>query len=667
MTNDAPRTTPKPKTRLTLGPLADLEPHLPSEWWRDLFTSMYLKTDGDVVENDDATRQEVDAILSSANLATDACILDLCCGQGRHTLELARRGFTNLTGIDRSRYLIRLARRRAKNEGLNITFKEGEARNVRVPEASQDLVCMMGNSFGYFERDEDDLAVLKSVKAALKPGGRLVLDITDGAWMRKHYEARTWEWIDQNQFVCRERSISSSGDRLISREVVSHAERGVIADQLYAERLYTRDSITALLERAGFKNVKFNKPISGESTRGHDLGMMAQRFFITCAAPKIARPMRAALDYHTLKVCVALGDPSLPDEIKVNGQFNAEDFDTIARLKEALSQLDGYEFSYLDRHATFMDDLRDSTADFVFNLCDEGYNNDAFKELHVPALLEMIGTPYSGAGPACLGACYDKALVRSLAIAHNIPVPMETYVRPGDRMATIPSVFPALLKPATGDSSIGITQDAVVHDAESLIGYVNHLHETLPGRPILVQEFLSGPEYSVALIGNPGSGLEPLPILEVDYSSLNKGLPKILGYESKWQPDSAYWNKVHFEETDLDAEKQRELVQHCVHLFEALGCRDYARFDFRTDAHGEIKLLEVNPNPGWCWDGKLNLMAGFAGISYAGLLGQILKAAVSRYDDAAAKEAKPDNILANSPKADSKVVQPMRIHQYHRN
>jgi D-alanine-D-alanine ligase len=65
-------------------------------------------------------------------------------------------------------------------------------------------------------------------------------------------------------------------------------------------------------------------------------------------------------------------------------------------------------------------------------------------------------------------------------------------------------------------------------------------------------------------------------------------------------------------------------------LFERLGCRDYARFDFRADAEGEIRLLEVNPNPGWCWDGKLNLMAEIAGLRYSGLLKLIIEAAQER-------------------------------------
>ncbi|MDH3229609.1 MAG: methyltransferase domain-containing protein [Alphaproteobacteria bacterium] len=626
-----PSNTGKPRPRPTLGPLADLEAHLPAEWWRELFTSLYLKTDGDVVENAEATRQEVDTLLAAAPVDEDAAILDLCCGQGRHSLELARRGFKHVTGVDRSGYLIRLARRRAKKEGLQVAFREGDARSFRMPKASLDLVCMMGNSFGYFERDEDDLAVLLAVKAVLKPGGIFSIDIADGSWMRENFEPRSWEWIDQNQFVCRERSLSSDGDRLVSREVVTHAERGVIADQLYAERLYSRDAIEALLAAAGFRDITFHQTITGTSTRGQDLGMMAHRLFLTCEAPPL-QVLAPAKERGPREVWVVMGDASLPDSVKAGGQFNAEDFETIEQLKSALAGFSGHTFRYIDRHATLIDDLRDGAADIVLNLCDEGFGNDAFKELHVPALLEMLGLPYTGAGPACLGICYDKALVRAMAQALDIPVPLETYVRAGDRQATLPSVFPALLKPAHGDSSIGITQDAVVRDPEALLGYLAHLNETLPNRPVLVQEFLTGAEYSVALIGNPAAGLEALPILEVDYSSLDPDLPRILGYESKWHPDSPYWKDIRYVETGLDADRQREMVVQASRLFEVLGCRDYARFDFRADANGAIKLLEANPNPGWCWDGKLNLMAGFAGMSYADLLERILEVAFSRVE-----------------------------------
>src|SRR5690606_35393885 len=265
-----------------------------------------------------------------------------------------------------------------------------------------------------------------------------------------------------------------------------------------------------------------------------------------------------------------------------------------------------------------------------FNLCDEGYNNDAFMELHVPALLETLGVPYTGAGPMALGLCYNKALVNAIAGTLGVPVPAETYFDPADQSATLPTILPALIKPSTGDSSIGITSKAVVYTTQEAVDYIGSLRETLPGRPLVVQEYLNGAEFSVGLIGNPGVGLTALPVLEVDYSRLDASQPPILSWESKWDPKSPYWTQIRFREAEIDDDGRRKLVDYSLILFERLGCRDYARFDFRCDAEGTPKLLEVNPNPGWCWDGKMNLMANFAGLSYADMLRMIIEAGQAR-------------------------------------
>ena len=158
--------------------------------------------------------------------------------------------------------------------------------------------------------------------------------------------------------------------------------------------------------------------------------------------------------------------------------------------------------------------LQEDRPDFVLNLCDEGFHNDPFKEMHVAAALEMFGVPYSGAAPRALGLCYDKALVRAVAHSLDIPVPLESFFAADDQMATLPSVFPARVKPNLGDSSQGITQDAVVHNKEQFIAYWERLRAEFPDRPLLVQEFLSGNEYSVGVIGNPGSDFLVLPVLE---------------------------------------------------------------------------------------------------------------------------------------------------------
>ena len=268
----------------TLGPVSDLERHLPSDWWRTLFNELYLETDGDVFENERNTVEEVDLLIRSAGLRPSDRLLDLCCGQGRHALELARRGFRHVTGLDCSRYLTRLARERARQYGLDASFREGDARDLHFDDCEFDCACILGNSFGYFERPEDDLAVLEAVRRALVPGGKLVMDLMDGEWMRRHFEPRSWEWIGQNRFVCRERSLAEDRERLISREVVVDAERGVIADQFYAERLYPQKRLEALLVRAGFGNLRFHRLGAPDSPRNQDLGMTARRLFVTCEA-----------------------------------------------------------------------------------------------------------------------------------------------------------------------------------------------------------------------------------------------------------------------------------------------------------------------------------------------------------------------------------------------
>jgi D-alanine-D-alanine ligase len=629
----APASKPKrfkrPAPRSCLGPVADLEQHLPAEWWRKLFNALYVKTDGDVVENVENTRRDVDFVIAAAAVQPHSQILDLCCGQGRHCLELARRGFKQVTGVDRSRYLVRLAKKRAQTEGLQVVFKEGDARNPRLPENSFDCVAIMGNSFGYFSNKQDDEKVLTTVGKILRPSGQLVLDITDGAYMADHFDRRSWEWIDEHHFVCRERSLSADRERLISREVIVHDEMGVIADQFYAERLYTREGIQRLLEKCGFRNIRHHGNAEALSDRDQDLGMMARRILLSADAPQhVARRPKGKV--QQIDVTVLMGDPRMPDQVKRGGQFNPEDHETVRRLKDALAELPQYKFRYLDNHGTLDRDLSELRTELVFNLCDEGFNNDPFKELHVPAMLDALSLPYTGAAPSALAACYDKGLVRAVAMTLDVPVPLETYVRPGDQGATLPSVFPALLKPNYGDSSQGITKDAVVKNEKALLDYLDRLRAEFPRRPVLVQEYLTGAEYSVGLVGNPDQGLRALPILEVDFSKLDANLPKILGYESKWEPDSPYWTQIRYQEANLLELAQQQLIEHSARLFERLGCRDYARFDFRADAKGEIKLLEVNPNPGWCWDGKMNLMAGFQGMRYSEFLGQILAGAVER-------------------------------------
>jgi D-alanine-D-alanine ligase len=331
-----------------------------------------------------------------------------------------------------------------------------------------------------------------------------------------------------------------------------------------------------------------------------------------------------------LKLCVLTGDPRLPDLTKRGHRYNEEDLATHAAMRAALQGLNRFALEVFDDHARLLERFAADPPDIVLNFCDTGFRNVATQELHVPALLELLGVPYSGATPACMAICYDKQVVRLAAEAIGIPVPRETYLAPGDSLDAAEIMLPALIKPNQADGSVGITKDAVVRTPAEAETYLAWLQRELPGRAVLVQEYLPGPEYGVGLIGNPHDGLVALPPLEVDYARLPAGLAPILSFESKAMPDSPYWTEIKFKPAEAEPQVQAAIADQARRLFARLGCRDYARFDFRVAADGEPKLLEVNPNPAWAYDGKLAFMAGFAGIDYPGMLAMIVDAAVRR-------------------------------------
>ncbi|MDT8401346.1 MAG: methyltransferase domain-containing protein [Bacteroidales bacterium] len=616
----------------SLGPVNNLEEYLKPDWWRRIFNSMYLKTDADVVEDKSITAYELDMFTGILNLTEDQFILDLACGQGRHSLELARRGFRHVYGLDRSHYLINKARQTKLTENLPVAFREGDARKLPYSTDTFDIVMILGNSFGYFESMEDDIKILKEVLRILKPRGKFLLDVADGNYLRDNFSPRSWEWLDKNHFVCRERSLAGDKQRLISREVISNINKGVIVDQFYAERLYTRENLKEILHKSGFRNINIHDEYKTGSERNQDLGMMERRIIMSAEAIKTWSPVKSNLS-GSKNVVVILGDPSKRDIIKPDTVFDEDDYNTLDQLKIALSSLKDYKFTYLDNHDTLISNLIKlrPQVDFALNLCDEGFYNDPRSELHVPALLEMMKIPYSGSNPQCLAYCYDKSLIRGIAKEMDIPVADAFYIKPEDNIFEMNIGFPVIAKPNFGDSSFGITQNSVAYNIEQLNNAIVLTREKLGyDKPILVEELLTGKDLTLGIIGNPPESYNVLPIIEEDYSLLPEGLPKICGYEAKWMQDSPYFTLLRSIEARLDTRTTKQIIEWCLRLSERLECRDYVRFDWRLDADGLPRLLEINPNPGWCWDGHLAKMAAIKGISYADMLLTILEATEQR-------------------------------------
>lgn len=181
----------------------------------------------------------------------------------------------------------------------------------------------------------------------------------------------------------------------------------------------------------------------------------------------------------------------------------------------------------------------------------------------------------------------------------RIPIARGTLVIGDPDLSKLPLHFPLLVKPNSGDSSFGITQKSIAHSREELLEIMAETREIIGSdKPFLLEEFLPGKDISVGIIGNPPA-CTVLPIIEEDYSAVPEDLPRICGYEAKWLPDSPYW-KVKSVPADLPEKTRNEIAQSSLALFSRLGCRYYARFDWRLDAKGRPRLLEVNPNPGWC-------------------------------------------------------------------
>jgi D-alanine-D-alanine ligase len=244
------------------------------EWWKTLFDEIYLLTDARSVMDDDLTAREINVILSLLPLEPNHRILDLCAGQGRHCLELARRGYQNLTALDYSPVLIAAGLKLAARNGLAVHFTRGDARDAPFPDASFDCVFILGNSLGYSSDPASDLRILAEVRRLLKPRGAAVLDLANGASARQCFTPLSWHEAGESLVVCRMRQLHT--DSIAAREMVLCKRRGLIRDRTYMIRLYEPEDIAGLLSAQGFSGVEVHTDFSPHYRSG-DYGFMNHR------------------------------------------------------------------------------------------------------------------------------------------------------------------------------------------------------------------------------------------------------------------------------------------------------------------------------------------------------------------------------------------------------
>lgn len=273
----------------------------------------------------------------------------------------------------------------------------------------------------------------------------------------------------------------------------------------------------------------------------------------------------------------------------------------------------------------FATELHRLQPDVVFNLC-EAYWGDSRKEMHVAALLDLLGFAYTGASPLTLGLTQDKARTKDLLSWHQLPTPNYFLVNPSEHYSCVKDLtYPLIVKPCREDASQGISTESVVYNEENLRARIDYVHMTYH-QGALVEEFIEGREINLAILGNGPHDL--LPPSEIRFHP-ELELP-IVSYEGKWLEQSQHYKMTEpVCPAPLEAQTERQLRDIALRAYTLLECRDYARVDVRL-RDGTPYILEVNANPDVSPDAGLARSARQAGMSYPQLIGRILAMASNR-------------------------------------
>lgn len=328
--------------------------------------------------------------------------------------------------------------------------------------------------------------------------------------------------------------------------------------------------------------------------------------------------MRIGLSYD-LKETIALPQAGCDDICEEYD--SSETVELIATSLEA----EGHTVTLLGGGREFLGKILQEKVDFVFNIA-EGRGTYRSREAQVPSTLEMLNIPYSGSDPQCLAICLDKPLSKKLVALEGVSTPTWRIINERQELHEINrcrSLFPAIIKPAYEGSSKGIRLTSLVEDAEQANDVIECLLDKYH-QPVMIERVVFGDEVTVGIIGN-----SPPKVL-----SVMRILPKQQNgcFLYTLEVKRNYLEMVDYECPAALEEKLLQRIQSSsLRAFDALGCRDFARLDFRISAAGVPYFLEVNPLPGLGSHSDLVIMAQKLGWNHRRLTSAVLSAALERY------------------------------------
>jgi D-alanine-D-alanine ligase len=309
------------------------------------------------------------------------------------------------------------------------------------------------------------------------------------------------------------------------------------------------------------------------------------------------------------------GDPA-----DANAEFDhPSTIDVIASAIEANS----FKVERIGNAGNLLERLASLKVDIVFNIS-EGVSGRN-RESQVPAILEMAGIPFVGADALTLGLTLDKVMAKKIFIADKIPTPRFFEVNSSEQLNnTNHHKFPLIVKPRFEGSSKGLSESSRVQTKEELREQVEYIINTYK-QPALIEEFISGQEFTVAIIGNDEP--EIMPVVQIKIDGKLKLNDKFYTFARITSDRLEYVCPA-----KISAELKKSLNELALKTYRAVECRDFGRVDFRVDQEGKPYVLEINPLPSLSTEDVFKLVAESIGITYEDIIGKILNSAIKRYN-----------------------------------
>jgi D-alanine-D-alanine ligase len=304
--------------------------------------------------------------------------------------------------------------------------------------------------------------------------------------------------------------------------------------------------------------------------------------------------------------------------LDANAEFDS--LSTVDVIADAIAA-NGFKVKKIGNASNLLEKIDCLGVDIVFNIS-EGLSGRN-RESQVPVLLEMSGIPFVGADALTLGLTLDKVMAKKIFIAENIPTPKFFEVNSTQGLIDQDHCsFPLIVKPRFEGSSKGLSESSRVENIEELKKQVDFITKTYK-QPALVEEFISGQEFTVAIIGNENP--EVMPVVQIKIDGKLKLNEKFYTFARITSDRLEYICPA-----KITGELKKKLDSLALKVYRAVECRDFGRVDFRVDNNGNPYVLEINPLPSLSTEDVFMLLAKNLGITYEQIVGKILSSAMIR-------------------------------------